>query len=457
MKTFNFLKTVSVIAFGGLIFFAGFQPNKKTLESVKEDLSGQSHFKLKKTYQDLTKLAQELSRLGTASAGGTYTKTAINLVRNSVGMAIGYGSRADWMGLNCASGNENQCPPQDGIVGAIASVFSRLKDVATNAGVTSCASLPSTGSMTATDTQGVSWTVHFQVPTHKVPANWLNGGTDFQKRVAFSIPNGAIAAATDIKVAFEFNCGDSDAQYVVMNMPQDSNSTAYKRYITVYSGPIDSTRNGIDTYLAEFRQSGNEVRGATAIRIEYKPSDTTFKMYGVLGNNSIENGNGGIGYFGRAFLNGNYSTGDASLFLSAIASNNTTDGANNNFYYDVSAIETGHAVTSATDLTNGGEGAPNSNPSANLGTNLDTFFNNSTVDDNGHKHGDGSGHPNDKEVFSFRGCVNLLSYSSSPANTDDCASYPLDSFTAAPYIGTGGTFTIKWILDNIVSTQEALP
>lgn len=451
MKNFNVLKLTGLLAFGSLLFFAGLQPNKKTLENVKRDLTKTHAFNLKQLNKDLTTLVQELSHLGTANAGGgSYTQTAINLVRNSVGMAIGYGSHADWMGLNCASGDATQCPPEEGIVGAIASVFSRLKDVASNAGITSCTSVPSTGSITALDAQGVSWTVTFQTPSHKIPANWVNGGTDFQKRVSFTVPNGAIAAANNIKVAFEFNCGDSGAQYVVMNMPQDEGG-AYERFITVYSGPIDATHNGIDTYLGEFRQSGHEVRGATAIRIEYQPSDTTFKMYGVLGNNSIDYVSGqqqmGIGFFARAFLNGNYSTGDASLFLSGIAANNTSDG--NNFYYDTSLI-TSHAATQTTDLTSGGEGFA---ASKNMGSDINTFFNGN--DENGHSHG--SNHlPTDKEVFSFKGCVNLLDYTNSPATTADCGSYPLSATTAAPYIGTGGDFSIKWVLDNIVTAQEDL-
>jgi hypothetical protein len=440
MNTIKITKTLTVIGMGSLFFFSSFQYSHNSVERIKRDLSGVGRVQPKKVATDIRLLVQELTHIGSARAGGSYTQTMINLIRESIGMTIGYSSQAEWMGLTCSDGNVSNCPPQNGIVGLFGDFFSNLKDVAANAGIVSCDQIPSTGSITANDAAGIAWTINFETPTHHIPAPWVDGGSLFQKRVAFTIPNSKVQVAQNIKAAFEFNCGDSSAQYVVFNMPQNNPDDGYKRYITVFTGAVDANRNGIESYLAEFRGSDSKVRGATAIRIEYNPSDSTFRLVSVLGNGSIEGtSNSGTGYFLRSIANGNYATGDASLLVSGLAKDTTSDG--NNFYYDTTFLNS-HNVASGTGLNNNGEGG---SQRTTFGEPLTTTFS-----------GNSNAKPNDQQELYYKGCINFLAPTVSPVNANDCVGMPLSAPGDIPFIGSGGDFSIKWILNHIVASQEVL-
>ncbi len=365
-----------------------------------------------------------------------------NALRGAIGMAIGYGSDDAYQSLAC-KGNPpdatGQCdgPPQKGIVGAMADVINQLPTVNASAGISDCLAVPSSGSAMGTDAVGNDWPLQFQVPTHAIPAPWAAGGSKFQKRVAFSAP----FMGESIKVAYEFNCGDSAAAYVAVNMPVGDNAPGYTRLITFYTGKISGSKNGVEVYLSEYNATSHFSRATDAIRIEYDQASHAFNLWGIMSHGiqkQTMNGWQSIDVMGRSIVSGDYVTGKASVLYSGVLG--TSVDGNNGAINAADILATHHSMAASADLTDGTETPPYSYDLAGV-IGADTS-NLSSLDGT--------------EVLD-RGCVDFSSPDLDPADDSLCPDTVLAAPSSAPYLDATGSFTIAWALESMPAAMEVLP
>ncbi len=391
----------------------------------------------------ITKLGPfaQLANLNFARAGSAATPHITNILRQSFGLIMGYNDNVSYGELACngttpAAGADCSGPPHDGIVGRLTSIINTLPTIGKSGGINSCTDVPATGSITGSDgTNNV--VINFKTPTHTIPGSWLGGGTTFQKRVEFQE-----TILDDVtKFAYEFNCGDSPAAYIAINMDMgniqyDSNAAhtyPYKRLITLYTGQKSATLNGIEVYMSEATTSvGGRVRGLDAVRIEYNKSSSEFELWGVL-QSQAQNSNQVVG---RTAMHGNYSDGKATVFYNAweLPQQSGNDSAIN-----ASAVLAANssALATATGLTNGGGG---------LSTSTATFDENVTSNTASTTPGE----------INKKGCVNFNTPNTAPTATTDCAGYSLNAVSSAPFIDSAGAFSLSWALSTMTSKLEVL-
>lgn len=381
------------------------------------------------TYKNNISLKQLVSQLkfeNLALANSSLTPNSTNNIRNSIGLAIGFSDATAYGELACggsipaANTDCTNAPPYNGIVGRLTDIINTLPTIGASAGIKSCDQVPASGAITGADGKGNTVTVNFRTPTHQIPSPWLNGGNTFQKRVEFT----ETILGETTKLAYEFNCGDSPASYVAINMDMGTiDSRAYVRRIAVFTGPVNANKNGIEVYMAEYNAASTRLRAADAIRIEYTPASSEYYLWGIM-NTNISGGN----LVARAVLHGNYSTAKATFLTSGWQGANL---AGNDSAIDISAVNGGGAYATAVGLTNGTGG----------GAAFD--FETDLTNHSG-------------EVYK-KGCVDFSAPSTATANNNDCAGLALATTAAAPYADATGSFSIQWALSTMPGKLEVLP
>ncbi|MGZ3790084.1 MAG: hypothetical protein ACXVLQ_16225, partial [Bacteriovorax sp.] len=374
----------------------------------------------------LKELVSQLKFENLALANSSLAPSSTNNIRNSIGLAIGFSDNTAYGELACGGSipapntDCTNAPPYNGIVGRLTDIINTLPTIGESVGISSCDQVPSSGSATGTDGNGNTVTVNFKTPTHTIPTPWLHGGATFQKRVEFT----ETILGESTKLAYEFNCGDSPASYIAINMDMGTiDSHAYARRIAVYTGPVDLTKKGIEVYMAEYSAGSSRLRAADAVRIEYLPATSEYYLWGVV-NTNISGGN----LVARAVLHGNYNTSKATFLYSGRQGANL---AGNDSAIDIATVNGGGAYATAVDLTNGTAGAAAFDFAADLSAN--------------------SG-----EVYK-KGCVDFSSPNTAPANNNDCAGLALATTAAAPYADATGAFSIQWALSTMPTKLEVLP
>ncbi len=429
----------------------------------------------------------------TALAGGAAFNSTLNAIRMGAGMVLGYSTRANYIDLVCSGvdpGTGKACdgPPENGMVGTFATVANSIKTIFSAQGITSCDAIPSSGSYTFTDTNGGKQTLKIGTPTHKVPTNWLNGGALFEHRVTFPYPfnqtvniNGTSdAIVTDLTFAVEFNCGDGTSNppsYVAVSMPvfpavevaaQVSNMTqngssasaiatykssaaGYWRDIALFTGPISSTVNGIEAYMAEHNTTLQTIRAADAIRIEFNPTTQSYQLWGMIDSNvSIQSQQDGGNYnlFGKTMLNGNYATGLTTVFHDAVID----VGIQNDNFQDINttAVSATNFPSMKTDTIVGVTTSATDSLGASFTDNLA---------DNSEFLAITYGEP--KEIVKTA-CVQFPTASqtasaSAGACTGAALENPSSSLTGtAPLLDASGIFSVNWAIYTMPSKLEAL-
>jgi hypothetical protein len=402
----------------------GSNPNMDKVPFYKESQKAKS--------LSLRELVAGLQMANLAGADTVLTRHPTNNLRDSIGLAIGYNDHIAYRDLACSGtdpGVKTDCsnaPPYNGIVGRLTDIINTLPTIGASVGITECSAVPSSGSLTGTDSNGNSVTLNFQAPTHTIPSPWLNGGATFSKRVEFQ----ETILGDVTKLAYEFNCGDSPALYIAINMDMGTIDThAYTRLITVYTGPVSSSKNAMEIYMAEYSSAATRIRAADAIRIEYTPSSQDFKLWGVMNTNLINNHQ----VVSRAIMNGNYSTGSATVFYDGYEGVNL---AGNDSAIDVTTTNAAGAFSTASDLTNGAAGSPLHDFDSDLTTAVT--------------------YASPGEVFK-KGCVDFTNPDVAPASSADCTGYPLAAVSSAPYIDGSGAWTIQWALLTLPTKLEVIP
>jgi len=382
----------------------------------------------------LTMTTSLLAQTTPTFAGGIDTDNLINEIRFAVGMVVGFSSNSAYSHLVCGGQTVNstncQGPPKEGILGLITTITNKLPTIAQNAGISSCSAAPSSGSVTGTDSAGTSYTLTFSTPKHTIPSSWLNGGNTFDHRVAFSSSVGLGGTASiPLNLAIEFNCGNNSPMYTAISMPMlDSNTGAaqmpgysYNREIVMYNGPVDSSTNGIEVYMAEHtRNSAATARTTDFMRIIYNPTSNSFQLWSVISSNpSSSSGN----LVGRLFMNGNYSTGVASVMYDGMFG---TSGTNNSI---TSTVTGGSNSTSTAVIT----------PSGYSFTPVLSLSSNGTL-------------------VQHQGCITLTAAGAASAPTSNalCTGMPITAPTGAPALSSSGSFTLQWVTVTMPDLLEQL-
>jgi hypothetical protein len=429
-KVLKKVSTKIIIAFGvSASILAASTSLSKISPASKNSLKSHS---FKSITQALTQLLS-MNEAFAGSFGGGLTANLTNSLRAGISNVIGYSSTNSYTNLACGGTPGCQGPPQEGIVGALTTIVNGLKTVGQSAGITECASIPSAGSITGTDSSGQSVGVNFQIPTHTIPANWSNGGTTFSKRVTFN----STVVGTPIALAYEFNCGDSPSAYLAVSMTMD-NVVGYTRDITLYNGPVDSLgKNGIQLFMAEHdRTDSTHVRSSYAIDIHYNDSTKIFSLWGVLnGNMSFASGNG-LNFLMKLNANGNYSTAKALVFNRAISY--VSANGDNTGKFDPAIF----SATGASDATL--EGDPGN-------TSMDSDLTSDTT----LRTGVSFGSPGIKAV---KACIdfNAPNTASSPSAAD-CSGFTLVAPTdPKPALDSNGSWSIAWAGQTMGTKLEAL-
>jgi hypothetical protein len=408
-------KTILVLA----LALAPFAPVYKT--STNRSVASIPFLKKKANFKDLV---TQLTFLNNAHAAANFTTHSINNLRMSMGLALGYSDNSAYGYLACggttppASTDCADAPPYNGIVGRLTDIINTLPTIGNSAGITSCEAVPASGSATGIDDNGSSVTVHFASPTHTIPSPWQNGGATFQKRVEFTE---SILGSTT-KIAYEFNCGDSPAAYVAINMAMGVNDGhTYTRRITVYNGQKNTNEKGIEVYMAEY-SNDSRLRAADAIRIEYNSSSSEYNLWGIM-NTNISGGQ----LVTRSVIHGNYTTGEASILYNGHLGNTL---AGNDGAIDASQFPNS-GFSASTNLTDSTGNAPD----YDLATAITAI-------------------PTD--VYK-KGCINFTAPNTAPASNAECATLALTTAAAAPYVDATGSWNIYWTLTTMPTKLEVLP
>ena len=380
----------------------------------------------------LKDLLTRFKMMNFAQAGTILTQHPTNNLRDSIGLVMGYGDNISYGDLACdgthpaANTDCTNAPPYDGIVGRLTTIINTLPSIGSSVGINDCTAVPSSGSATGTDSSNNSVTVSFKTPTHTIPSPWTNGGATFQKRVEFQ----ETILGDVTKIAYEFNCGDSPAIYAAINMNMGTlNTHAYTRLITLYTGPMSTTKNGIEVYMAEYSSGSSLIRAADAVRIEYTPSSKDFNLWGVMNTNVSS----GVQVASRSIIHGNYSTGVATVLYSGYESP-AVSGSDTPI--DTTTVNAAGAFATATGLTNGTGGA--------AGFDFDQDLNTAAT------------HATPGEVYK-KGCINFTAPNTAPASNADCAGLALSTNAVAPYVDGTGDFSIHWALATMPTKLEVIP
>jgi hypothetical protein len=379
---------------------------------------------------ELSTFLKQLSNMNLAYANSaTATFHITNIIRASLGMTIGFNQKSDYIDLVCGPNYDpatDSCdgPPRAGLVGATAAIVNKLPSVGESLGINRCEDVPLAGTRTGVDSNGTSWTITFETPTHTIPTSWVNAGTLFQKRVTFSAP----LADSTAKIAHEFSCGDNAANYIAVNMDVGSNAPNYKRLITLYNGNISGTKSGIEVYMSEYSSIDSTSRASHAVRIEYDISTNIFNLWGLT-NHSLDAAQKQL--MGRLAITGNYQTGKASVFYNAIA----LDSAGNYGDIDINSTLAPSAIKSADDLTNGIGGSPAFDFTTNI----------NVTQANGN-------------AYLRQGCIDFSNPNTSPTGTSECPGLGLVSATGkTPYVDSTGSFSMGWAVNTMPTKLEILP
>ena len=425
MKTKN-KKIIQKIAFSipaaGLVALAGFGTMPKHVQFTGH------------VGHDLQSLGSQVLNLGRLHASqGNATPNITNGLRTAVGMVMGYGSRSAYVSLICQNGvdpgGNASCdgPPQNGIVGTITGFINQLPTAAKNAGITSCDSVPSSGSVTGADDDGVKLTLTFSTPTQKIPAKWTNGGTTFAHRVTFGADLTNIGPTAEaIKVAYEFNCGDSSASYTAISMAADNNGSypGYVRDIAIFNGPVDSSNKGLEIYLGEHNPDDVlHTRTADVIRIYHNDTTKTFKLWGLIQSDISPTGGSDRQLLQKVFASGNYSTGVALAFDRGIVEQSLNGGP----YDHASVIGAGGFTNASLESDPGDHDFGSDLSSSALITGA---VNGSTA-----------------TTFAKQGCISFNTPNTSLAPSDaSCAGFSITAPDSAPYLAPNGDWNIKTLL-----------
>ena len=369
------------------------------------------------------------------------TLNITNNIRNAVGMIVGYGSRQSYVDFVCPGGTDpggNQScdgPPQNGIVGTLTDMINQLPSIGSTAGITSCEAAPSTGTYTGHDSSNNSVSLHFETPTHTIPAGWIDGGTTFSHRVKFSmIATNLGPDPVTIAIAYEFNCGDSAASYTAVGMDVDTtNLPGWKRDIALFNGQVDASTNGIQLFMAEHLPSdATKIRAAHAVDLHYNPTTNIFNIWGVTEGNGTLNNSNGFNVMLKINGNGNYSTGAVKMSAHAY-SFNSANGDN-----------TGKIDSAVTSMTGASSQTVEADPS-NHGLNSDL--------NGGALAGVANGSPADQ---AYLGCINFSTPDSAAAPSDSaCSGFSLSApADSTPAISGTGHWTVNWAVTSMAASLE---
>lgn len=383
--------------------------------------------------RNVSQIRQLLSRIQTiapaeAGSGLAYIQSAVNNIRNNIGLTIGYGSHAAYVTLVCRGvdpgvGVSCDGPPEIGLAGTVASFANNLQTVLKSAGIASCSAIPSSGTATGTDPSGTSVTLSFAAPTHSVPSGWYQAGTAFGKRVNMSMTISSIKTA----VGLEFSCGSPNA-YMAANMAVGSQAPGYFRYINGYFGTLSDGQGASELYISENNPTSALIRGAYAIRINYNAGTHDFNAWGVtatsLNGVSCQNGCSSTAVSKMA-VHGDFITSQASL------------------YYQMF------------DVANGNSGAINpTSVAAIAGSSTDTV-NTSTSFDVASDLGDTTAGTS----LDRQGCVSFTTPDAVITSTALCTGKSVTT-PSAPLLDSSGKFSPNWLLDvtgGMTSKMEVEP
>lgn len=379
----------------------------------------------------LVLLTLTLSEGSHATSAGQAPFTFVRSIRSSIGFVMGYAdgtSSGDFYAqTNCpvedpAPGFTSDCsdaPPRAGLVATASSMMNQLQTMLNGAGITSCGAIPASGTANLTSSSGTSVTATFFTPTHSVPSGWVNGGTAFTKGVKLSMTISSISTL----MAAEFACGVSSA-FVKLNMQVGSHAPGYYRYINIVTGEkSDGVKTG-EVFISEVNPSTNRVRGAYALSLDIKESDTTYKIKGTISVND-----GSVGGMDYVNLHGNYSTQNVSAFLKrfTLANGSYIDGSTLAGMSGATSAAVG--TTSSYNFTDDWcdvQSYSGGNPNCNTALAAQTAGN----------------------VITKQGCIDI----SHPTNTLTSNSYcsgmaPTDP--SAPSIDSSGAFSPSWAINTM--------
>jgi hypothetical protein len=438
------LRKISVLALGAMFI------SPTAVKMVRNEFNHKTP--KRSALQTLALFTSQFGGTSVRANGPGYTQSVTNLIRQGVGMVVGFSDNG-YLTFVCngdaATAATGDCdgPPQSGIVGAIAEVANLMQTAAQSGGITSCLAVPTSGTVTGTDSSGASWTLTFSTPTHTIPPNWTGGGTTFDRRVTAS-PSMTLGGQTQaLKLAMEFNCSSSDV-YAAIDMPVSNpgnlpgeNAQGYTRAINVYTGVVNSTTNGFDVYFAEELPTGVTVgdvtgpliRNTEALKIEYQPAASTFNLWMAVGgaNFDIQKISGGganeLYLNGHAIVSGNYSTGQASLYFNGLEAPLLTTGTNEKDI-DIATMDSDNPTVAADDTL---ATSANFGLAAELGT---AMFSGSQVQ--------------------LQGCVTFETPDVAPTSAALCPGMTLVAASSAPAIDSTGKFSADWAAKTMVSKME---
>jgi hypothetical protein len=130
--------------------------------------------------------------------------------------------------------------PPDGLLGLIREITGpdALGGGLMSVGYTSCTSLPSSGSVSITETEG-TFTITFGTPTKTIPAGWPGAGESYEKKVTVDLDG---TTFLDI----EFNCA-TEAGWMRFFEPGKTQATA--RNIELYFDTTDTNDTKLELYM----------------------------------------------------------------------------------------------------------------------------------------------------------------------------------------------------------------
>jgi hypothetical protein len=429
MKTLkkNVFSITKVTVFAGAVGLAMFSQGPKRVEFSHGSIEG------------IEKAVSQLARMNSSyGLGGGLTDNLTNLVRNAIGLAVGYSSHQAYVDLVCegvdpgAQGCDG--PPEAGIIGKLTEFINELPRIGQSAGINRCEDVPSSGSVTGTDDAGNQVTVLFQTPTHSIPSGWLNGGRVFSHRVEFSVTVTGIGTPQPANIAYEFDCGHDQAQaaYAGVTMLMD-NVPGWHRNIAVYNGPVDAAHNGIQLFMAEHDpQNAAGIRVGDAVDIQYNPQTHAFGLWGTMqGHTDVQNNGRNVTL--KIAMSGDYSAGKALVFTRAISWANAMNDSTNTIDPAVLGLQ----GTSDDQL----EADPGNSDLAS------DLANDATIS------GSSFGSPG---METREGCIDVSQPNASlPPGDASCAGFSLSSpADSAPALDANGSFSIQWTYSQLTSVLE---
>lgn len=295
-------------------------------------------------------LARALNSIGFQKAHAAGGPAAIDSLRDSLFLIIGYPSNAVYNDLTGGGG-----PTQVGLLGALNEYVSAIEEVVTSS-YGFCSAIPSTG--TATTSDGL--VVTFQTPLRTSPTGFTGAGTPFEKRIKI------VDAGGGISLAVEVMCEDN-ISFVEIDSDGDTIPNSARKMNVI----VDGQGNKYEVYMAVDVAATNY--DAQYIRLETDPSTQTFDLWVgsayTRGSNNADYPANVKTEAWRAAIKGNYTTGEASVFFgyedttgygaNTLASVSDADtavnaaaniAANRDFQVDTSTLSGGETLTGCVDF-----------------------------------------------------------------------------------------------------------